>query len=84
MSFWPHHLPFYCQIIWRPVLWGLALQFIFGLLILRTGAGRNFFEVIGDQISVFLDYSDAGASFVFGENFKVHFFAFKVPCKNVF
>jgi nucleoside permease NupC len=68
--------------VWRPVLWGLALQFIFGLIILRTGAGRKFFEVVGDQISVFLDYSDAGASFVFGDSFKVHFFAFKVSTSN--
>ena len=64
--------------MWRPVIWGLALQFIFGLLILRTGAGRKFFEFVGDQINVFLDYSDAGSSFVFGNSFKDHFFAFKV------
>ena len=64
--------------MWRPVLWGLALQFIFGLLILRTGIGREFFKIMGDQINIFLDYSDAGAKFVFGEAFKAHFFAFKV------
>ncbi|XP_028414649.1 solute carrier family 28 member 3-like isoform X2 [Dendronephthya gigantea] len=66
------------KIVWRPVIWGLALQFIFGLLILRTGVGRDIFKILGDQINIFLDYSDAGAKFVFGDAFKVHFFAFKV------
>ncbi|XP_046847905.1 solute carrier family 28 member 3-like isoform X2 [Xenia sp. Carnegie-2017] len=66
------------KIIWRPVLWGFALQFIFGLLILRTTAGRKSFKFVGDQISIFLDYTDYGAVFVFGSNFKEHFFVFKV------
>lgn len=68
--------------MWRPVIWGLALQFIFGLLILRTGPGKKFFEVVGDQINTFLDYSDAGAAFVFGDDFKTHFFAFKVSTNH--
>jgi nucleoside permease NupC len=33
---------------------------------------------MGDQINIFLDYSDAGSMFVFGDSFKAHFFAFKV------
>ena len=64
--------------MWRPVIWGLALQLIFGLLILRTSVGNKIFEVLGDQINIFLDYSDAGSKFVFGDSFKAHFFAFKV------
>ncbi|CAB3989736.1 Solute carrier family 28 member 3 [Paramuricea clavata] len=66
------------KIVWRPVIWGLALQLIFGLLILRTSVGNKIFEVMGDQINIFLDYSDAGSIFVFGDSFKAHFFAFKV------
>ena len=69
---------FYIQIIWRPVIWGLGLQFIFGLLILRTSIGFKFFKILGDQINIFLEYSDVGAAFVFGNTFKAHFFAFKV------
>ena len=68
----------FLKIIWRPVIWGLALQFIFGLLILRTTVGYEFFKLIGDQISIFLDYTDAGAKFVFGDDFTKHYFAFKV------
>ena len=63
---------------WRPVLWGFALQILFALLILRTAVGLAVFQWLGNVVSAFLDYSDAGASFVFGENFEDFFFAFKV------
>ncbi|MGC1308852.1 MAG: NupC/NupG family nucleoside CNT transporter [Phormidesmis sp.] len=63
---------------WQPVFWGLALQLIFALFILRTAIGLAIFKWAGDIVSNFLDYSDAGASFVFGENFQDFFFAFKV------
>ncbi|MEL7502577.1 MAG: NupC/NupG family nucleoside CNT transporter [Cyanobacteria bacterium J06554_6] len=63
---------------WRPVLWGLALQLLFALFILRTPIGLAIFQWLGNVVSGFLDYSDAGASFVFGENFQEFFFAFKV------
>ncbi|MEL6159339.1 MAG: NupC/NupG family nucleoside CNT transporter [Cyanobacteria bacterium J06623_5] len=63
---------------WQPVLWGFALQIIFALLILRTALGLAIFQWLGNAVSTFLDYSDAGASFVFGENYQDFFFAFKV------
>ena len=63
---------------WRPVLWGLALQLIFALFILRTAVGLAVFQWLGEVVSAFLDFSDAGAAFVFGENFEDFFFAFKV------
>ncbi|MCU0567984.1 MAG: NupC/NupG family nucleoside CNT transporter [Oculatellaceae cyanobacterium Prado106] len=65
-------------VIWKPVLWGIALQFIFAVLILRTPVGLQVFQFLGDGVTRFLDFSDAGASFVFGENFRDFFFAFKV------
>ena len=63
---------------WRPVIWGLGLQFVFGLLILRTKFGFRAFKGLGDQVSAFLDYTIAGASFVFGKSYTDHFIAFKV------
>jgi concentrative nucleoside transporter, CNT family len=63
---------------WTILLWGVALQFIFALLILRTPVGLAVFQWLGGVVTQFLDFSDAGASFVFGENFKDFFFAFKV------
>lgn len=66
------------RIPWRTVVMGTALQFIFAVLILKTAAGRAVFQVASDVVTRFLDFSDAGAEFVFGEQFREHFFAFKV------
>ncbi|MGB3760094.1 MAG: NupC/NupG family nucleoside CNT transporter [Rivularia sp. (in: cyanobacteria)] len=63
---------------WVPVVWGIALQLIFGILILRTTPGFVVFKFLGDVVSQFLNYSDAGAKFVFGDNFEEHYIAFKV------
>ncbi|XP_078666868.1 solute carrier family 28 member 3-like isoform X2 [Branchiostoma floridae x Branchiostoma belcheri] len=63
---------------WRPVLWGLALQFIFGLLILRTQVGFDVFKFMGEKFQSFIEYADVGSKFVFGEKYTDHFFAFKV------
>ena len=63
---------------WRTVLTGTALQFVFALFILRTWIGVEIFRRATDAVTVFLDYSDAGSRFIFGEPFAEHFFAFKV------
>ncbi|XP_071771699.2 sodium/nucleoside cotransporter 1 [Centroberyx gerrardi] len=52
---------------WRPVFWGLGLQFCMGLFIIRTEPGLIAFEWLGKQVQTFLDYTKAGSSFVFGE-----------------
>lgn len=54
------------KVIWRHVTWGLCLQFIFGLLILRWDYGRQFFDCLGNKIDTFLGFTDSGSSFVFG------------------
>jgi CNT family concentrative nucleoside transporter len=69
---------------WRPVLWGVALQLLFALLILRTPVGLSVFKGLGDAVSRFLEFSDAGAAFVFGENFQDFFIAFKILPTIVF
>ncbi|KAK2499898.1 hypothetical protein MC885_014679 [Smutsia gigantea] len=66
------------KVYWRPVFWGIGLQFLLGLLILRTDPGFMAFDWLGKQVQTFLGYADAGASFVFGEKYTDHFFAFKV------
>ncbi|MBW4613388.1 MAG: NupC/NupG family nucleoside CNT transporter [Desmonostoc vinosum HA7617-LM4] len=63
---------------WRTVAWGLGLEFILALVILKTPWGLNVFKSLGDIVSNFLAFSDVGAKFVFGENFKDHLFAFQV------
>lgn len=63
---------------WRTVITGTLLQIVFALIILRTPIGRAFFIGLSDVVTVFLDFSDAGARFIFGDGFAEHFFAFKV------
>jgi concentrative nucleoside transporter, CNT family len=63
---------------WRTVAWGMGLEFIFALVILKTPGGVAVFKTLGDVVSNFLAFSDVGAKFVFGDNFKDHLFAFQV------
>ncbi|WP_315789329.1 NupC/NupG family nucleoside CNT transporter [Fischerella sp. JS2] len=63
---------------WRTVAWGLGLEFIVALLILKTPSGLTVFKSLGDVVSNFLAFSDVGAKFVFGDNYKEHLFAFQV------
>ncbi|MBD2776771.1 NupC/NupG family nucleoside CNT transporter [Iningainema tapete] len=63
---------------WGTVAWGLGLEFVFALLILKTPWGLKVFKSLGDVVSNFLAFSDVGAKFVFGDNFKEHLFAFQV------
>jgi CNT family concentrative nucleoside transporter len=49
----------------RVLTWGLALQFIFAVLVLRTPFG-NVFQAISRGVNAMLAYSEAGAKFVFG------------------
>lgn len=58
----------YAQIKWRPVFWGLILQFVLGVLTLRWAVGRSVFQCISDKVATFLDFAKVGASFVFSEN----------------
>lgn len=63
---------------WRTVIMGTLLQLVFAVIILRTPPGRAFFSGLTTGVTKLLDFSDAGARFVFGDNFPEHFFAFKV------
>ncbi|KAL5006302.1 hypothetical protein ScPMuIL_015108 [Solemya velum] len=66
------------KVQWHPVFWGIALQYLFALLILRTYWGYEIFKYLGDRITELLSYSDVGAEFVFGKTYEDHLFAFKV------
>lgn len=58
---------------WRTVGVGLGLQLGLGLLLLRTEPGRAFFLAANRAVSVFLDYTQAGVTFVFGALAKTGF-----------
>ena len=51
---------------WSLVAKGLGLQMLFALLILKTDWGRGFFRIVNDVFVALLGYTNAGASFVFG------------------
>lgn len=63
---------------WHTVAWGIGLQIIFAILILKTQGGFILFQWLGDVVTTFLNFGDAGSKFLFGENFTEHFIAFKV------
>ncbi len=50
----------------RTVGWGLALQFVFALIVLKTETGRTVFGVAGGLITRLLNFTYVGSSFVFG------------------
>jgi len=48
------------------LLWGLGLQFGFAVLVLKTSVGK-LFQAASTGVAAMLHYSEAGASFVFGD-----------------
>ncbi|KAM7396709.1 hypothetical protein PAMP_019731 [Pampus punctatissimus] len=52
---------------WRPVFWGLGMQFCIGLFVIRTQPGFIAFKWLGDQVQIFLNYTKEGSTFVFGD-----------------
>jgi CNT family concentrative nucleoside transporter len=62
----------------RIIVGGLALQFAFAAFILQTTYGSRAFDALDYAFNRLLDCVNAGSSFVFGEAFPEHFFAFKV------
>ena len=51
---------------YRTVAWGLSLQFVFALIVLKTSAGRAVFQALGGAITELLNFTYVGSSFVFG------------------
>jgi concentrative nucleoside transporter, CNT family len=51
----------------KTLLWGLGLQFVFAVFVLRVNAGRIAFQKAGDAVRTLLSYSYAGSHFVFGD-----------------
>uniref|UniRef100_A0A8C8BRU0 Sodium/nucleoside cotransporter n=1 Tax=Otus sunia TaxID=257818 RepID=A0A8C8BRU0_9STRI len=62
-------------VYWRAIFLGLGLEFLFGLIVLRTTPGNQAFQWLGDQF--FLGYTTAGSSFVFGNTLIEEVFAFQ-------
>ena len=50
----------------RTVAWGLSLQVLFALLVLKTATGQSVFQTLGAAINHLLNFAFVGSSFVFG------------------
>jgi concentrative nucleoside transporter, CNT family len=55
------------RIQWRVVGWGLTLQVLFAIFVLRIPAGQTLFRALGTFVTTILNFSYVGSSFVFGE-----------------
>jgi CNT family concentrative nucleoside transporter len=51
---------------WRTVVWGVGLQFVLALLILKTPWGGMFFDFAGKIVQKLIQFSNEGCKFVFG------------------
>ena len=51
----------------KTVAWGLGLQFVFAVFVLKIDAGRAVFQWAGDKVTKLLGFAYAGSHFVFGD-----------------
>src|SRR5262249_31608148 len=51
---------------WATVAWGLSLQIVFAIIVLKTTIGQRVFTVLGAAITRLLGFAGVGAAFVFG------------------
>ena len=67
----------------KTVVWGLGLQVVFAIFVLKIEVGRLLFQKAGDAVNRLLSYAFVGSKFVFGElgaqgSSMGFFFAFQV------
>jgi concentrative nucleoside transporter, CNT family len=76
-------------ISWRVVAWGVGLQAVFAVFVLRVPIGQKIFSALGAVVTKILSFSYAGSEFVFGEIGKQHssigvVFAFQIMPAIIF
>src|SRR5436190_263499 len=52
---------------WSVVAWGLSLQVLFAIFVLRVPFGQGLFRTLGEGVAAVLHYSYEGSKFVFGD-----------------
>jgi len=55
------------KIPWRLVAWGLGLQLVFALFILKTPVGADIFAALNTAVVALLGFTVEGARFIFGD-----------------
>jgi len=51
---------------WTTVAWGLGLQIVFAVIVLKTSVGQAVFTTLGAYVTRLLSFAGVGAAFVFG------------------
>ena len=51
---------------WTTVAWGVGLQVLCAIIVLKTSVGQRVFSTLGDLITRLLGFAGVGAAFVFG------------------
>jgi CNT family concentrative nucleoside transporter len=73
----------------RVIAWGVGLQLLFAIFVLRMPIGQTIFKALGAFVTKILNFSYAGSEFVFGEIGKQHssigvVFAFQIMPAIIF
>jgi CNT family concentrative nucleoside transporter len=53
------------RIPWKLVAWGLLLQLVFALVILRTDAGKRCFSLLNNGVNQLIGFANEGSAFLF-------------------
>ena len=51
---------------WTTVAWGVGLQVVFAVIVLKTTVGQQLFSLLGAKITRLLSFAGVGSAFVFG------------------
>jgi hypothetical protein len=54
------------EVQWRPVMSGVFLQLLIGVLVMKVPVVSNAFQWLGVQVTITLNYTLAGSTFVYG------------------
>jgi CNT family concentrative nucleoside transporter len=62
----------------RLIVTGMLFQLVFALLILKTTPGRLVFDALEQCVNGIISCGNEGSTFLFGDGFQEHYFAFSV------
>jgi pyrimidine nucleoside transport protein len=65
------------KINWHILIVGIEIQFILGVVLLKTEFGYQLFKFISEAVTTFLQYTNRGSQLVFGDKYTDHLFAFQ-------
>ncbi|XP_012936708.1 solute carrier family 28 member 3 [Aplysia californica] len=64
------------RVNWHTVIWGIGLQFLSAVFVLRWETGRDAIIWVQDRFQEFFDNADDGSRFLFGESYRDHYLIF--------